>query len=300
MNSAPNRRQFLQSAGAAAALSTLPGRTLVPSHPAVPYKKAVKIGMVQEGKTLVDKFKLLKELGFDGVEMDSPNNLDPEEVLQAKAESGLPIHGVVDSVHWREPFSSPDLQVRKKGIAALETALRDSKTYGGSTVLVVPAVVNKNIAYADAWKRSIEAIKETLPLAKELGIKIAFENVWNNFLLSPVETAHYIDSFESDMVGAYFDVGNVVVYGWPEQWIRVLDKRILKIDVKEFDRGKADKEGRWAGFRVKLGEGTCDWPAVMKALGEVGFDGWYTAEIAGGKRDRLVEIATRMDKILSS
>ena len=137
-----------------------------------------------------------------------------------------------------------------------------------TTVLLVPAVVNKEVSYADAYTRSQAEIRKALPLADELGIKIALENVWNNFLLSPLEEARYIDELDSPMVGAYFDVGNVLRYGWPEHWITTLGKRILKIDIKEFSRKKQNEEGLGKGFDVELLEGDCDWPAVMAALRE--------------------------------
>jgi hexulose-6-phosphate isomerase len=263
-------------------------------------RKAVKIGMVAEGETLLEKFRLLRELGFDGVELDSPNDLDDDEVLAARDESGLAIHGVVDSQHWRNTLSSPDPEVRARGRRALQTALRDCRTYGGTTVLLVPAVVGKEVSYADAYARSQKEIRAVLPLAEELGVRIALENVWNHFLLSPLEAARYVDEFESDWIGWYFDVGNVVNYGWPEQWVRTLGPRILKLDIKEFSRGKRDKEGLWKGFAVELLEGDCDWPAVMAALDEIGFEGWATAEIAGGDAARLRDIADRMDRIFAS
>lgn len=261
-------------------------------------KKAVKFGMVQEDLSVLEKFNLLKSLGFDGVEMDSPSDLDIAEVVAASNESGLPIHGVVDSIHWKKTLSDPDAAVRKEGLAGLETALGDAKAFGASTVLLVPAVVNKMVSYADAYSRSQAEIRKVLPLAEELGVKIAIENVWNMFLLSPLECARYIDEFESEWIGWYFDVGNIVNYGWPEHWIRTLGPRILKLDIKEYSRSKRDEEGPYAGFRVELGEGDCDWAAVQDALADIGYEGWATAEIPGGDRNRLKDIADRMDNIL--
>lgn len=260
-------------------------------------KKAVKIEMVAEGDSLEDKFRLLKELGYDGVELPSPNGWSVEEVVAARDATGLPIHGVVCSEHWGSPLNHPDEAVRDKCIAAIREAIADAKAYGASSVLVVPAVVNKGMSYDDAWRVSRESILQVLPDAEKAGIDIAFENVWNNFLLSPREAAEFVDSFESDRVGWYFDVGNIVAYGWPEQWIRVLGPRIKKVDVKEYSRQKLDKEGRWAGFGVKLHEGDCDWPAVMQALADIGYDGWMTAEIQGGDRAWLTDVASRMDRI---
>ena len=164
----------------------------------------------------------------------------------------------------------------------------------------MPAVVNKQISYADAYTRSQAEIRKVLPLAEELQVKIALENVWNNFLLSPLEYAQYIDAFDSPWIGAYFDVGNIVNYGWPEHWIRTLGHRILKLDIKEFSRQKRDDEGLWKGFGVELGEGDCDWPAVNQALNDIGYSGWATAEIRGGDTARLKDIAMRMDRILDT
>lgn len=291
------RRDFLTATGALAATALLGGVTRAAERKDRGLKKAVKFSMVGGNAPLLEKFKMLKEIGFDGIDMDRP--ADHAEVLAARDQSGLIVHGVVDYVHWGQPLSHPDPAVRAKGLEGLHTALKDSKAYGGTTVLLVVGKVDKQTSYADAYKYSQEEIRKALPLAKELGIKIAFENVWNMFLLSPLEFARYIDEFESPLVGAYFDVGNVVNYGWPEQWIRVLGQRIMKLDIKEYSRAIRDKEGPGAGFRAELGEGDCDWPACLAALDEIGFrDGWCTAEVKGGDRERLADVSARMDKIL--
>lgn len=264
-----------------------------------PIRKAVKISMTPAHLPLLERFQLLKELGFDGIELDSPNSLDLSEVLAARDRSGLPIHGVVDSVHWNLPLSHPDARVRQQGLEGLTKAIRDAKAYGATSVLLVPATVDKRMTYDAAYQRSQQEIRKVIPLATELGVVIAVENVWNSFLLSPLEAARYIDEFSSPMVRFYFDVGNVVRIGWPEQWIRILGKRILKVDVKEFSREKMNKQGLGKGFDVELMEGDCDWPAVMNALREIGFSGWFTAEVPGGDRQRLKTIAARMDRILA-
>lgn len=311
-----DRRSFIQTGLAAAAAASLAATTpnfLAAAEPAAPapatdsanstekpIKKAVKIGMVGVKGTLLDKFKVLKKLGFDGIELDAPSGLKRDEVLAARDATGLEIHGVVDSAHWKQTLSDPNPEVRAQGLAALLTAIDDAKAYGATSVLLVPAVVNKQISYADAYTRSQAEIKKAIPKAEELGIQILFENVWNQFLLSPLEAARYIDEFESPQVGAYFDVGNVVNYGWPEQWIRILGKRVVKLDIKEYSRKKRDAEGLWKGFQVELLEGDCDWPAVMAALKDINYRGWGTAEIPGGDETRLAEIATRMDRIFAS
>lgn len=295
-----NRRSFLhQSALAGMAVSTssfitTPARVDKPLQ-----KKSLKFGMIKEEIPLVEKFKLIKDLGFDGVELDSPNDLNEKEILQARDQAGIMIPGVVNSIHWKSPLSDPDPAVRKICTDSMIDALHKCKLYGGTTVLLVPAVVNKDVSYQDAWDRSVVEIKKILPEAHKTGIKVAIENVWNNFLLSPMEAAHYIDQFESDHIGWYMDIGNVVRYGWPEQWIRTLNSRILKVDIKEYSRKKQQEEGIWKGFQVEIGDGDCDWAAVNRALSEVGYSGWGSAEVQGGDRQRLKEISTRMDKIYS-
>jgi len=296
-----DRRGFLQAGGAALAASALLPSGIAPaaetSDASHELKKAVKFGMVKVDGSVRDKFALLKELGFEGVDMNSPQ--DHDEVRRAQDETGLEVHGVVGYGHWGKPFSHPDPQVRADGLENIKRAVRDAKAYGGTSVLLVPAVVSKEVSYADAYKRSQAEIRKLLPLAEELEIRILIENVWNNFLLSPVEMANYIDELESPMMGVYFDVGNVVRFGWPEHWIRALGERIVKLDIKEYSRELQNKQGPRAGFGVKLGDGDCDWPAVMQALADIGYKGWATAEVRGGDAERLKDISQRMDRIFA-
>ncbi len=300
---ATDRRQFLATTSTAALAAaaiplTVHAQEKNPEGPKL--KKAVKWGMVKGEMPLVEKFQLLKDLGYDGVEASSPNNYTEKEVLTARDQSELPIHGVVDSVHWRQTLSHPDAKVRAQGVAGLKTAIQDAKTYGATSVLLVPAVVDKTVSYKEAYERSQAEIKKVLPLAEKLNIRILFENVWNNFLLSPVEMARYIDEFDNPLIGAYFDVGNVVRFGWPEHWIQALGHRVVKLDIKEYSRKLQHSKGPRAGFGVKIGEGDCDWPAVMKALKAINYQGWATAEVSGGNRERLKEIAERMDRAFGS
>ena len=168
--------------------------------------------------------------------------------------------------------------------------------------LVVPAVVNARQPYDRAWTLSQAEIAKCVPLAKELGVAIAIENVWNSFLLSPLEAARYVDEFKSDAVRFHFDIGNVVNYGWPEQWIRVLGNRIAKLHIKDYSRKKRDDAGLWKGFDVELGEGDANYAAVMAALDDVGYStatsgNWATAEVNGGDRKRLKQVADQMDRL---
>jgi hexulose-6-phosphate isomerase len=247
------------------------------------------LGGLNKGSAL-SSFQLLKEAGFEGVELISPNQLDLRDVLSARDQTGLIIHGVSGSRHWREPLSDSDPQVVERGMVAIRQEFDDCRAYGGTTVLVVPAVVNKKVGYRDAYKRSQANIRKLIPDAERHGIKIAIEEVWNKFLLSPVEFAHYIDEFESPWVGAYFDVGNVVEFGYPEEWIRELGKRILKVHIKEYAKPKR--------FDYRLGEGEIDWAAVRKALIEVGYDGWITAEVPLNSLETMKDVVGRMNRLL--
>ncbi len=294
-----SRREFLANCTAAAAAGmtmTTPAALWAADNTTASgekrIKKAVKIGMVGVKGSLADKMTLLKELGFDGIELNSPGGPEAEEVVQAVKVSGIPVHGVVDSIHWNTRLSDPSAEVRQQGLDGLITAIKASKSYGGTSVLLVPGVVNKDVTYDQCWDRSIEQIKKAIPIAKEENIQILMENVWNNFLTDPKETARFIDELDSNMVGAYFDVGNTVKYSPPHQWVPILGPRIKKLDIKDYGNGK--------GFGAKLLEGDVDWPQVMAELREIDYQGWATAEISGGGRERLTEIADRMDRIFAS
>ena len=264
-------------------------------------KKSLKIGMVQVGETLLEKFRILKELGYDGVELDSPSSLDWREVLRAKAATGLEIPGVVCSTHWGKPLSSPDEKVRQEGIEGVETALKDCRLYGGTTALVVPGVCKDGVTYEQAWERSTASLRQLLPLAEQLGVRIAFENVWNDFITDADEAVRYVDQFESPWVGWYFDTGNIVRYGRPPEWVRKLGSRTIKVDIKDYSRALMEKDGVWAGFRCEIGneDSSVEWAETMKALDQVGYRGWGSAEVSGGGRDRLADIARRMDDVSS-
>jgi hexulose-6-phosphate isomerase len=294
-----DRRRFVKSGAALAATAAL-GPDVAVARPRRKIKKALKLDMVHEGTTLSEKFALARAAGFEGIELGSPTALDKDAVLRARDSSGLVIHGVVDSEHWKYPLSHESRPIRDRARAALETAIVECRHFGGDTVLLVPGIVDALNAYDRVYARSQEEIAKVLPMAAELKIKIAVENVWNHFLVSPLEAAAYVDAFKSAWVGWYMDVGNVVNLGWPEQWIRILGHRIVKVDVKEFSRKKRDDEGLWKGFQVEIGEGDCGWPAVMAALDAIGYEGWATAEVPGGKADRLRDVAARMTRVLAS
>lgn len=297
------RRDFLRKTSLGLAATTISVNSLFASDaskvspPGLKLKKSLKFDMVKEDLSILDKFKLLKDLGFDGVELETPNNLPMKEVLQARDKTGLEIPGVVCGATWKSQLSHRDPAVRAEGVRLVKQSVNDCKQYGGTTVLVIPGVVGEETSYQDAYVRSQEEVKKLFSEVEKTGIKIAFENVWNNFLLSPLECAKYVDEINHPMIGWYFDVGNVVRYGWPEHWIEVLGKRIMKLDVKEYSRKIHFEEGAWKGFDVELLEGDCNWPAVNAALRKIGYSGWGSAEVPGGNRDRLRIISQKMDEI---
>lgn len=295
-----NRRTFLATSATAVAATAFP-RISGAESARHKMKKAVNLSMVKlDGASVAERFQAVKAAGFDGIELNRPDEIPLDEVLRARDASGLEIAGVTCSTHWGKPLSHPDPAVREQGMRGLKLALKDAGELGCKRLLLVPGVVNKEVSYADAYTRSLAAIKEAIPFAEAAGCKIAIENVWNHFLLSPLEAARFVDEIGSPWVGFHFDIGNVINYGWPEQWIRTLGSRIINLHLKEFSRSKRDKEGLWKGFEVELGEGDNDWPAIMKALDDIGYQGYGIAEVPGGDAARLKFLAERIDKIVSS
>jgi hexulose-6-phosphate isomerase len=253
------------------------------------------------GKTVLEKFQAAKAAGFDGIEPHS--HLDQDEVLRARDATGLTIPSVSCGQYSRG-LNHPDAAKRDEAVEGIKQALRDAKRYGASSILVVPGGVTEQVTYADAYPRVQDALRKVVPLAEELSLKLAFENVWNHFLLSPLEAARFVDEFHSPAAGWHFDVGNAIYLGWPEQWIRILGPRIQKLHIKEYSRKKMGEKGLMAGFAVQYLEGDNDWPAVMKALDEIGYQGWATAEPAWTPKGvdpaaRLSQISGKLDQILA-
>jgi L-ribulose-5-phosphate 3-epimerase len=294
-----NRRQFAKSTIIASTMISVSGLPDIKSSFKRNIKKGIMWGSIGYGNTIQEKFLAVKNAGFDGVEVMS--HLDRNEVLKARDTIGLPVSSVCGSMHWKLPLSDPDPKIREEGIAALKVALEDAAIYGGDTVLLVPGRVSETVSYDECWNRSTDEIKKVIPYAEKLKIKIAFEDVWNNFLLSPLEAKSYVDQFQSNYAAFYFDCGNILVNGWPEQWIRILGKRIAKVHIKEFSRKIADKQGKSAGFGVKLLEGDVNWSAVMKAFDDIGYTGWTSIEQPGGDTpEGLKDLCDRLKTIQES
>ncbi len=294
------RKSFIQAGAATLATAMLsPLASSADDAPAKKraLKKAVNLGMVAGGTSVADRFKMIKDAGFDGVELNRPDAIPLDELVKASASVGLPVAGVIDTVHWGKPLSANDPKVREQGFNGLKLALEESGELGCERLLLVPAVVSKEVSYADAYTRSQELIKLAVPYAEKAKCRIAIENVWNQFLLSPLEAARFVDEIGSPWVGWHFDIGNLVNFGWPEQWIRILGPRVLNLHIKEYSRKKRDAGGPYKGFDVELGEGDNDWPAVMRALDDIAYHGWGILEVPGGDAARLKFLAERTDKL---
>jgi L-ribulose-5-phosphate 3-epimerase len=276
--------------------ASLPG---ISSISARTLKKGIMWGGIGVGKSIMEKFQAAKEAGFDGVEPMS--HLDRKEVVAARDATGLTIPSVCGELHWKYLLSDPDPKIRELGVEALKVTLEDASVYGADTILLVPGKVTDTVSYDQCWNRCIEEIKKVIPLAEKLKVKIAMENVWNNFLLSPMEAASYVDLFKSPYVGFYFDCGNIMAYGWPEQWIKILGNRLAKVHIKDYSRKIADKQGKGAGFGVKLLEGDVNWQAVMQSLDDISYHGWTTVEMPGGDtKEGLKDLCDRLVKIHAS
>ena len=221
--------------------------------------KSLKWGMIRIKGSTLDKFRLVKELGYDGIELNSPDDVDKSEALQASDEVGLPIEGIVNSTHWKIRHSDPDEAVRGQALDNMQIAMREAKQVGADSVLLVPGKVTdpERENHDQVWERSITEIRRLLPLADQLRVRILIENVGNGFCIEPKMFAEYIDEINSPWVGIHFDIGNHVRFSQPALWIRTLGTRIRKLDVK--DRIEGSRE------MAPIGDGAVDWPAVRKA-----------------------------------
>jgi hexulose-6-phosphate isomerase len=261
-------------------------------------KKSVMFSMLPGTLSLDDRFKMARDVGFAGVEAPPITDLaECDKMRAAAARAGIPIHSVIYG-GWDPPLTHPSADARAKSLKNAEAALRGAKQMGADGILLVPGVVNAQTRYVDAYKYASEGIRRLIPVAEEIQAFINVEEVWNNFLLSPMEFAAFVDSFKNKWVQAYFDVGNVVTFGWPEDWIRTLGKRIKKIHLKDYKGGPGLFGGNKGSF-VNLREGSINWPEVRKALDEIGYDGFMTTELGGGDEAYLRDVSERVDKIIA-
>jgi len=252
-------------------------------------KKGISIWSFAE-TDLSKVFDLAKDAGFDGVELaldfEGPVNMestkeDMENIKKLAAEKGIELYSVASGLYWKINYTSDKEENRKKAIEITKKQLELASYLGAQSILVVPGAVGVDfepgsevIDYDVAYERALSALKELAPTAEKYNVQICVENVWNKFLLSPLEMRDFIDKVNSPFVGSYFDVGNVVYCGYPEQWIKILGSRIKKVHFKDYRR-----EPGGLNCFVDLLAGNVDYIAVMKALKAVGYDGWTTAEM---------------------
>jgi hexulose-6-phosphate isomerase len=282
------RRDFLKTSLAVAGVAGLGGRAVPPT-----VKKGLVFDMVPSTLSYADRFRLVRDSGFEVVQaLTEPDQRKAEEMKQAADAANIRIDSVMNVDHWQYPLSSSDPAVVEKSLNGMRTSLRNAKVWGSDVVLLVPAVVNPQTSYRDAWNRSQAQIRRLIPLAAELKVVIGIEEVWNKFLLSPLEMVQYIGEFRSPWVQAWFDVGNVVLYGYPQDWIHTLGKRIVKVHLKDFKR----KEGGYDW--VNLGDGDVDWAAVRQAFADIGYAGSVIAELEGGDGAYLRDVSNRIDRLL--
>jgi hexulose-6-phosphate isomerase len=253
-------------------------------------KKSISIWSFYGDWTLKEKMKLAKDAGFEGIELDvsgdGPITLDSDEDAIAAigtlaADSGLTLSGLATGMYWEFNPASENAETRAQAKAVLEKQIRVASQLGIDAILVVPGSVGadfipgcEELSYDKVWDRATEFISNALPLAKELGVDIGIENVWNKFLLSPLEMARFIDQFDDARVGSYFDVGNVLATGYPEHWIPILNDRIRRVHVKDYRRAVGSVDGF-----VDLLSGDVNWPAVVQSLKSIGYSGWVAAEM---------------------
>ena len=296
-----SRRQFLQNTATVLTATAIGAPLLAADEkPKRQLKKAIMWDTIGIKGSVLERCRALKEAGFEGIEPSSHMNQD--EVVRAMEETGLKAASVCGSRHWGKPLSSPDEKIRAEGLDALKQTLRDAKRYGATSILLVPGVARNGVTYEECWQRSIAGIRQAIPLAEELGVKIAVENVWNDFLMKPEQAKQYLDEINSPWVGWHFDIGNHVKFGPSEEWIKVLGKRILKLHIKDYST-VADTSGKQKGFGVKLLEGSVNWPAVMSELDKIGYTGWAITEQPGAQTkdaESLKEFSATLSKVLAS
>jgi len=260
-------------------------------------RKAIMYSTIGVKGSVLEKFRAMKEAGFEGVEPMGAMNRD--DVLAAFKETGLQPASVCDHIHWVKPLSAPDEGTRKLGLDGLLQSLHDAHAYGAGSVLLVPGIARDGVSYEQCWERSIVEIKKAIPVAKELGVKISIENVGNNFITTPEQAVSYLDAINSEWVGWHFDIGNVGRnHGPAERWIQVLGKRIVRIHVKDFSTKPPTP-----GTRPKLLDGDTNWPAVMKELDRAGYQGWAISEQPSTQAadvETARDLAQRMEKIFAS
>ena len=296
-----SRRQFIQSTTTVLAATAFGAPLFAAADkPKRQLKKAIMWSTIGYKGSVMEKCRAVKAAGFEGVELMS--HMKQDEVMAALDDTGLKAASVCGALHWGKPLSSPDEKVRAEGLEGLKQALRDAKRYGATSVLLVPGKVEKDVTYEQCWDRSIAEIRKAIPVCEETGVKIAIENVWNNFLMKPEQAKQYLEAINNPWVAFHFDIGNHVKFGPSEEWIKLLGKQILKLHIKDYST-KPNADGKVPGFGVKLLEGSNNWPVIMRELDKIGYTGWAITEQPGDQTkdaESLKEFSERLSRLLAS
>ncbi len=276
-------------------------------------KKGISIWSFPQG-TLAESFALAADAGFDGVEVALDEDAGEitltsteKELLEVKRqakESGIELYSVASGLYWNYFLNDADETIRTKAQDIVRKQLETAAILGCDSILVIPGCVNAEFAapgkvmdYETCYNRSLESIMKVKKYAEEYKVNIGLENVWNKFLLSPMEMKDFIDKVDSDYVGSYLDIGNTLANGFPEHWISTLNKRIKKVHFKDYRL----EAGGLHGF-VDLLAGDVNYPAVMKELEKIGYDGWVSAEMIPNYKYHTETIiyntSNAMDRIL--
>ena len=240
-------------------------------------KKGIVYSCLPNGEPR-ERFEIAARAGYHGVEIpgtpraaDGAYQSELETYKAAAQASGVEIPSIMANTHWSHPLSSNDAAVRRHTAEAIAADIENARRVGANTVLVVPGVVNDETTYEEAWKNSLQELRQLAKIAEEHKITLALENVWNKFLLSPLEFRQYLQEVNSPFVKAYFDAGNILMYGVPQHWIRTLGDFVHRVHVKDFRRAERQF--------VHLLHGDVPWAQVMKALREVGYESYVTVEL---------------------
>ncbi len=253
-------------------------------------RKSINIWSFPATLALPDKLRLAREAGFDGFEIDLSDdgpltlNSSPNEILAVRAlaeRTGVQLSGLATGLYWSANPASNDPTVRARAEAILKKQIEIAHALGLDAILVVPATVGADfipncevVPYDIAWQRATDFVRAALPVAEKCGVRICIENVWNKFLISPLEMRQFVAQFASEWIGVYFDVGNSLAVGYPEHWINILGQQIRRVHLKDYRRAV----GTVDGF-VEILSGDVNWIAVMHGLRAIGYDGWLTAEM---------------------
>lgn len=293
-----NRRNFLKTTAACSAVALASPTLAQDDSGAKPWlRKTLKFHMIGVKGSIEEKFEAAVTAGFEGVEFSAPG-IDVDAVNAAKKNTGIIVDGTVGGSHWKVRYTDPDPKVRAEALSRLKRAIEETAAVGGDTALVV-AGKGEDGSKDEVYKRAIDTLSQALETAEKHKVKIVIENVWNQFLYdhdgdhTQTADAHakFVDEFQSPWVAMQFDLGNHWKYGDIAQWVRTLDQRIVKLDIKGFSR-KLNKF-------TKITEGDVDWPSIEKALRDIKFTGWLAAEVGGGGPERLQEISKNMDAALN-